>query len=150
MTDVIAYRGDYVLLVRGQTMFAEKRDGGRVVIQDNRLAPYLGDLQQGGWVVDYFHLQARADFTNLLVRMPLPSVRLVPGQVMAAQEPSLMGARRQRRRTDAARGLSHVSVQEYVRLWGEEGARIGQRNGSIISWSDGRVVSIPSARERWK
>lgn len=149
---VIPYRGDYALLVRGQTMFAEKRDGGRAVIQDSRLTPYLGDLQQGGWVVDYIHLLERQDIAQVLMNMPMPSVRMLPGQVVSVREGSShLGSTRTRtrRRRTVYRGMDHVSILEYVQLWAIQGAKTGQRSGNIIVWSDGSQSRIPPARERW-
>lgn len=114
-------------------------------------------LAEGGVVVNIKVLYHRRDFVRLVMDAPLPSPLLQDGQAIPA--PDLLGSIvgtavladpgngfggvvADHLAHPGSRGLDTVSVAEYARYWQGHGARVGQRRGDLIFWSDGEVTPI--------
>lgn len=133
----------------------------RVSFTDIRLRPYLGELEQGGVVIDKRRLVSHPMFASWVIGDPMVDVELEPGetsrfsdqQTMATMLPGLCGQYAMLAllsRNSEYTGLDYVDVGHYAALWSSRGARVGVREGDAIIWNDGAREAIPPAADRYK
>lgn len=148
------------LLMSGASTTGWDAPGGNshTTTYDGRLAPYLGNLVRGGWVVDKRRApwDARVDMS---INGPMCKVNLPHGDIDAcpAPDPIMVGAMSGGFQMLGAvklakpswRGLDSVSLPEYLRMWADIGARVGIRVDDAIIWQDGEVTPIPAESARW-
>lgn len=125
---------------------------------DSRLAPYLGHLVEGGWVIDKRGIQHRDGFVAAVLAAPLVDTRLEGDarEECPAIDPFFGAALAAGGWWPAAvkmanprwAGLDSVSVTRYVDYWRGHGARIGRRFGNEVRWEDGAVTAIPEFAAR--
>lgn len=110
----------------------------------SKLYPYLGDLLEGGIVVDKRSVPEK-DIIHEVYSGPMMDIDLpsrTKSQIFAEPAPSEPG--------DKLGGLDTVSMDLYLMRWEKLGARIGYRLGNTIVWNDGEILPIPEESERWK
>lgn len=109
-----------------------------------RLGPYLGDLREGGMVIDLRPL-SWSDKVEIACRTPYAQEDLPPRTgirfMSYKAEPLPDGP--------VTTGFLYVSLDVYADRCAARGARIGARRGDAIHWRDGAVTPIPSADRRW-
>lgn len=143
------YKNSYTYLgIAAAGVYANEGDNVSVSIPDRRLIPYLGDLCQGGVVLDKRPCVDKAGFFRLVVDGPLmkeslPGGTMIPHysrqrEIVPCLDASLAGC-------DA-----YVAKDIYVEMWKKFGARVGYRVKDTIHWDDGEVFPIPSEEDRWK
>lgn len=109
-----------------------------------KLDPYLGDMLEGGIVVDKRSVPEKdiisEVFSGPMLDMDLPSrsKNVVFGEPAPCEPGEKLG------------GLDTISMDLYLLRWEKLGARIGYRLGNNIIWNDGEVMPIPSEEDRWK
>jgi len=113
------------------------------------------DLEEGGFAIDKKELLATSgEARSMVVNGPMVDITLAPGSIdkfdlhenAELMLPGLGGGYK----TLAARavadrswtGLDSMSLDLYVAMWRELGARIGQRRGNDIEWEDGEIEKI--------
>lgn len=126
-------------------------------IPDGRLTPYLGELREGGIVIDrraaLWHDVRLAFRSPLLdaslragtVARPRPS-ELYPGGTAAVWDrgaPEVLEPS-----PEGYDGLDRVALDLYTRFWQGAGARVGRRRGDAILWDDGTTTAIPLPEHR--
>jgi hypothetical protein len=121
-------------------------------IPDRRLTPYLGDMVEGGIVLDKRPCIHRDDFVHMIVSGPMMNQDL-PHDSKKGWGPTescdLEDARK-------CKGLDYLSLNLYIQLWVEKGARVGVRVGDKVYWNDGpnygfgKIQDIPLAESRWQ
>jgi hypothetical protein len=137
-------------------------DGASISFYDRRLAPYLGELVEGAWVIDKSAvLESRPGLAVLapLCRGDLP---LGTRQPFAGAEGSLVAHAIASDPDNPAAPLAQlallapacgafddVSPDVYAAWWQGHGARVGQRRGDVIAWADGEQEPIPPFAQRW-
>lgn len=117
-----------------------------VSIPDSRLIPYLGDLADGGVVIDKRPCIKRDDFVHWIVKGPMLKESLPGGcrnvpfsrDIIPCDDPKACG------------GYDYIALDLYMELWRGLGARIGTRVGDVIKWEDGEVFPIPPEEERFQ
>lgn len=118
-----------------------------ISIPDNRLTPYLGDLAEGGVVVDKRSVPI-ARLVELSVSGPMLKESLPAGtkDVFSFDErkpvPVVEG--------EKLGGFDYIALDVYLNIWRKAGARIGKRVADAIHWEDGEVYPIPPEAERWQ
>ena len=138
-------------------------DGASVTIYDRRLAPYLWDLVEDGWVLDNRAALTANPF--LAVRQPLCKGDLPPGTVdkfdhdasqsivaqVIASEPEnpACGLAQLMIAAPDCGAFDYVAPDVYAAWWRQHGARVGQRRGDTIVWEDGVVEPIRPAGQRF-
>jgi len=166
------YERSYEVLMRGtngggvHAEYREKpedRHSVSVTVYATRLSPYLGDLREGGVVVDLW----RCDWdraAHVVISGPMLGLHLEPAQVDACPTPSgIMTAAMSEDPGNpfgalaAAKlakpewsGLDYVDLQTWLQLRREIGARIGRRHRNTIEWEDGARTVIPSCEDRYR
>lgn len=125
-------------------------------IPDRRLAPYLGQVIEGGFVVDKAPIAYHTDFISWVLQAPLVKVGLEDAEREACPTPSAtmvlglggMYGALARTMTEQPElmgdGMNWVSPEVYVRYWAGKGARVGVRQGDVVQWNDGSITPIPS------
>lgn len=125
-----------------------------ITIYDRRLTPYLGDLKQGGIVIDKRPCIRRNDFVKNVVRGPMLNVMLPHDTINSVMAKRNLACTIEQART--AGGYDYISLNLYVQYWAELGARIGVRVGDKVYWNDGPLFGfgvpqdIPSVENRWQ
>ncbi len=127
-------------------------------IYDTRIEPYFGDVREGGWVVDRAHVEAGKRLHDGLAS-PMLSLTLAPREVDRCPQPSsvmlagLEGGFQALATIKAAlptwSGLDRVDLATWLEIQRANGARVGQRRGDVIVWSDGATSPIAPAELRW-
>lgn len=161
-----AYTPTLAILERGLHGLGSVRGdchgGTRVSIPDRRLGPYLGDVEEGGWIVDKWGIEPDVAAIRRALHSPMPDPDLKVGEKLECPEiPDYMvspGGLQGDFKTLASMrkvigktysGLDSVPIEEYAAIWMEWGARIGRRVGNMITWSDGETEEIPPEHERY-
>jgi len=129
-------------------------------IPDRRLTCYLGELIEGGYVVDERPALMGDDAFSISWHCPMLSLKLKDRQVDRCPKPSqlmLFGLQGSFKAMAAARcadesysGLDSVPLSVWLGYWRKHGARIGQRQGNKIVWEDGEETAIPPFGDRWE
>jgi hypothetical protein len=138
-------------------------DGSRISYYDTRLRPYLGELVEGGYVIDKSSvLEAKPD---LAVLSPMCNGKLPPGtrDVFPGAEGSIVAQSIANDPYNPAAPLARIMLavpdcgafddvapDVYAAWWAKHGARIGQRKGNKIVWSDGTEETIPPFAQRYE
>jgi hypothetical protein len=112
----------------------ECRDGSHISFPDNRLRPYLGELIEGGFVIDK-RAALEAD-PVLTARTPL-----CDGSLPDGMRATFLGWRDQ---------FDVVAPDVYAAWWEAHGARVGRRRGDKIVWADGAEEAIPPYARRFE
>jgi hypothetical protein len=135
-------------------------DGGTVTFYDRRLAPYLGELIEGGYVLDKrAPLAARP---ALAVLSPLCKGNLAAGErdpfrdaegsivaqaIAGAPDNPACGLARLALAAPQSGAFDDVAPDIFAEWWRAQGARVGRRRGAVIVWDDGATEVIrPFAR----
>lgn len=140
-----------------------------VTMYDSRLSCYYGDLVEGGFVIDN---QAVLDADPSLAYLaPMVSATLHDGEIdrldarvepdnfllgMFAEQPDGYGtvarlavAQLGASPTEEPGPMDYVSPGRFAAWWANRRARVGQRQGDTIVWTDGTVDQIRSIAERY-
>jgi len=162
------YEKQYDLLTRGVgphgSVGAESDGEGffsrcSTTMYDRRLGPYLGDVKEGGVVVDKWNVPFGKG-ANLVVNGPMVKLGLPPGTIEKFSETisdvMLMGLEgefqtmaQHKHKNPKWSGFDYISLDLYLDLWRRAGARIGKRIGNEIQWDDGTVSQIPNEDQRY-
>jgi hypothetical protein len=134
--------------------------GSTVTYYDRRLAPYYGELVEGGYVLDKrAALEARP---GLAVLSPMCKGNLAAGQrdpfggaegsivaqaiASEPENPACVLARLALAAPECG-AFDDVAPDLFVDWWRAHGARVGRRFGAVIVWDDGLTETIrPFAR----
>lgn len=139
------YKKEYTTLgVAAAGVYASVGDNCSVSIYDTRLDPYLGNLVEGGIVVDKRPCIHHEDFVKLVVSGPMVRESLPPKTISRLFEPN-----RECLDPKEAGGCDYVSMDLYLQLWEGIGARVGYRRGDYIEWNDGEKQEIPPYESRY-
>jgi hypothetical protein len=139
-------------------------DGGTVTFYDRRLAPYYGELVEGGYVLDKrAALEARP---GLAVLSPMCKGNLAAGQrdLFQGAEGSIVAQAIASDTENPACGLARLALAApqcgafddvapdlFADWWRAHGARVGRRRGDVIVWEGGAAEAIrPFARRYLK
>ena len=139
-------------------------DGGTVTFYDRRLAPYYGELVEGGYVLDKrAALEARP---GLAVLSPMCKGSLAAGQrdpfcgaegsivaqaIASEPENPACGLARLALAAPECGAFDDVAPDVFADWWRAHGARVGRRFGGVIVWDDGMTEAIrPFARRYLK
>lgn len=114
-----------------------------ISIPDNRLDPYLGNLLDGGTVIDKRPCLNNDNFVSMIVTGPMLDDLLPDQHIRPFLEPV-----RPITKNDKLGPLDFVSLDIYIDIWKAVGARIGKRSNNSIIWDDGTTQEIPSPEER--
>ena len=138
-------------------------DGSRISYYDDRIRPYLGELVEGGWVVVKTDVLDRNP--DLAVLSPLCNGKLPPGtrDVFPGAEGSIVASSIANEPDNPAAPIARmmlavpdcgafddVAPDVYAAWWANHGARLGQRRGNKIIWSDGSEEVIPPFAQRYE
>lgn len=121
-----------------------------VSIPDYRLTAYLGDLVEGGTVIDKRPCVDRDDFVKMVVSGPILQSNLPSGSIKVWDglsrriDPCTIEQAKQ------AKAFDELSLDLYAQVWADIGARVGVRKGNQIHWNDGSIQDIPPAELRWQ
>lgn len=119
-------------------------------IPDNRLMPYLGEVVEGGTVIDK-RLCSEGKLIDLVMSGPMLQESLPSRTVNGALTKDHRTVGIETPASEAGlKGFDYVSLDLYLELWREAGALIGKRQGEKIVWEDGRETVIPSESERFR
>lgn len=132
---------------------------GSVSIPDRRLGPYLGDLADGGTVVDLWACDWGA-VAEVVCSGPMCDLALEPGTVrrfgdkvdrlMLEGTGGAFQAFLLRKVVNPGwSGLDYIALPEWLELRRGIGARIGRRDGQVIRWEDGTITPIQHESVRW-
>lgn len=115
-----------------------------ITIYDKRLNAYLGNLVEGGTVIDK-RTCAESDVIQYVFNGPMLKETLPSGTVDRMWEKGPMPY-------DGSeyRSSDFIALDLYISFWKNLGARIGKRIGDSIHWNDGEIQAIPSAEMRWQ
>jgi hypothetical protein len=162
------YEPEYAVLSRGLGgCHADTIDGASVTIYDSRLQAYLGNVVEGGYVIDNRAVLDRNP--GLVLRSPMCEAKLLPGSInrfrdaCPAPERSIVAAaiasnpengycglaRLMLACPDAFEGFNFVAPDVYAGWWLQNGARVGERHGKYVLWSDGKEELILAAERRY-
>ena len=132
---------------------------GWITYHDRRLNPYLGELLEGGTVIDKRPIMENDSFAKWVWDCPLVEYDLQPGETNECPEPSpwLLAGLEGTFKTLAVKktvepkwsGLDGISLKDYTEYWREKGARIGIRRGDFIEWEDGIKQPVPPFATRY-
>jgi hypothetical protein len=115
---------------------------GSVTTYVPMLKAEVGNLIEGGVVVDKRTVKID-NLIHYVVSGPMLDTQLPPGtakdwdKVKPCEDAKNL------------KSFDYVSLDLYLKLWRELGARIGQRKGDQIIWEDGRVWNIPDEEHRY-
>ncbi len=117
-----------------------------VTIYDNRLSPYYGDVVEGGIIVDKRPCINHEEFYKMVINGPMLKMDL-PNQTVElftfpATQETIADARN-------CGSCDNVSLDLYIKLWKELGAKVGYRRGNVVEWDNGEKSVIPEARNRF-
>lgn len=117
-------------------------------IPDNRLDCYIGDVIEGGYVID-----KRVESLQNIIRHIFGEPRLMTEIPKGKKEVVTFSPYRRRfvkvKKGEVLKSYDGVATDVLVDYWRKLGARIGQRKGDNIVWEDGEVQAIPTVAERW-
>lgn len=116
-----------------------------ISIPDGRMTCYFGDVVEGGWVVDKRPCIDREDFVHMVVCGPLLKESLPDGMKLElfSNQPKVCEDAKE------CSGSDYVSLDLYLKLWRDMGARLGQRKDNEVHWENGEVTDIPNETERY-
>ena len=119
---------------------------------DRKLAPYLGELVEGGLVVDK-RLVLIDVLIDGVVAGPMLNESLPPKTYRRMGEEikvPIMGEDGEYRREDGAKfsGFDYISRDVYLAYWRKRGALIGRRRGDVIKWESGITTPIAPFEQR--
>jgi hypothetical protein len=141
----------------------ETVDGGHITYYDSRLKPYLGELVEGGYVID--KSAVLQDKPSLALLSPMCRGNLPTGSTEAfniAPDNFVANAIANDTHNPAAPiarmmlalpkcgAFDYLAPELYSAWWLKQGARVGQRTGDRIVWSDGVEEAIPAFEDRYK
>lgn len=129
-----------------------KDSAASITIYDRRLTAYLGELVEGGIVIDKRPCVNRDDFVSMVVSGPMLQESLPHDTKRGwdSTEPCTLEQARE------AKGFDYLSLNLYIQVWAEKGARIGVRVGDKVYWNDGPLFGwgipqdIPPAELRYQ
>jgi hypothetical protein len=112
-------------------------------IPDKRLTPYLGELKEGGYVVDKRSCNEKDVIHNVcagaMLDIDLPEkTRKDWDKEYPCDDASSSGS------------MDYISMDLYLKLWEGLGARVGRRAGNVIKWNNGEETVIPEFDCRWQ
>ena len=141
-----AYKQEFTTLgIASAGVYATIGDNVSVNIPDNRLAPYFGDLAENGIVIDKRPCVERDDFAHMVVSGPMFKESLPEKTVLGWDRiPKPCNDWRD------AKSFDYISIDVYLDMWRNVGAKIGRRVGNTIVWECGQVSDIPSVENRWQ
>jgi hypothetical protein len=144
-----AYKPEYTILgiaLAGVHAKARSQWGEcSITMYDNRLFPYLGNLLEGGTVIDKRSCKEE-DIVQWVIKGPMLKESLPAGHKdglwgtgpIKCEDPK------------SCSSMDYIALDLYVKLWSDMGARVGTRQGNYIVWNDGEVQTIPSVESRWQ
>lgn len=119
-----------------------------ITIYDRRLIPYLGNLVEGGVVIDKRPCVDRDDFVAMVVSGPMLKESLPAGckevfdfAIPRTVVPVVQG--------ETLRSLDYIALDVYLDIWRKVGAKIGKRVGDTIVWENGYIFPIPPEDQRF-
>ncbi len=117
-----------------------------ISIPDNRLYCYLGDLKNGGVVIDK-RMVKTSTLINETCSGPYLRESLKEGTMAKG-----LTYPKEVVKYDAKKvsGIDYVALDIYLSIWRKHGARIGVRKGKYILWEDGEKKLIPLEEDRNK
>jgi len=116
-------------------------------IPDNRLTPYLGELVEGGVVIDKRTVDESV-LIQYVISGPMLDETLPDGHLSRLFEKPEPFSSDMGHLCDL-KGFDYLSLDLYVNLWQFLDAKIGYRIGNVIEWSDGNITDIPSFETRF-
>lgn len=143
----------------------ESADGCHTTFYDRRTGPYLGELVEGGYVLD--KREPLRQRPSLALSSPMVDGRLTAGgvdrfdrdrargsMVLAGiasdgDNPAAGLAVMMMDAPAAFGGFDFVAVDVFVSWWAERGAKVGRRVGDVIDWGGGEVTPIPPFDRRF-
>jgi hypothetical protein len=146
----------------------ETTDGAHVTFYDRRLRPYLGELVEGGYVLDKRAVLMARPW--LAIGSPMVKGTLPPGTVDrfidrhptdAFGESIVLDSIRSDPTNPAAGlaalmqddpacgGFDDVAPDVYADWWRRRGARVGRRLGRVVVWDDGETEQIRPFERRF-
>jgi hypothetical protein len=141
----------------------ETVDGGHITYYDTRLRAYLGELVEGGYVIDKSKPLAERPslaYMSPMCKGALPSgtteeFHIAPDNFVAnaiANESGnpAAGIARMMLAIPRCGAFDYVAPDVYAAWWMRQGARVGQRKGDSIVWSDGSQEAIPEFSNRYQ
>ena len=149
--------------VSGQTV-----DGASCTVYDRRLMPYLGEVVEGGYVLDKRSVleekpslallspMCRGDLPAGTVRrfrdsVPHPEESIVAQAIVQSPEHPLRGLVALMLLDGAElESFDEVAPDVFAAWWARRGARVGRRRGNEIVWANGDVTVIPAFARRWE
>jgi hypothetical protein len=156
------YKPEYTLL--GQAL-----NGPHAMIGDNcsvsgilgDLLSNLGDVVEGGWIVDKRTVDEGV-LCRWVVSGPMLKASLPPGTMdrfgfgppcKRLPEPctlsDILSEEKDEQGCRKVGGFDYISRDLYLALWVHLGAMVGQRIGDCVHWRDGSITVIPPASERY-
>ncbi len=118
-----------------------------ISIPDRRLHPYLGDVADGGTVVDLWRCNW-GDVADVAIKGPMMDMDLAPHTIRRF----VYGPDPKPTSIDVGgppRSLDRVDLATWIELRRRIGARIGKRIGRAVHWEDGTTTPIPAESCRW-
>ena len=147
MTD--AYKQEYTTMgIAAAGVYAKIGDNISVSIPDKRLFAYLGNLVDGGIVIDK-RTVPKHDLVTWVIAGPMMKEALPSGTKDCLNFETPRAAPIPAKHGDKFSSMDYIALDLYVKLWTDLGARVGTRQGNIILWNDGEVQTIPSVESRW-
>lgn len=142
--------------VSGQTV-----DGASCTIYDCRLSPYLGEVVEGGYVLDkravleenpalaFLSPMCRGDLPAGTIRrfresVPHPEDSIVAQSIITSPEHPLRGLVGLMCQCADCESFDDVAPDVFAAWWADKGARVGRRRGNEIVWANGDVTAIPA------
>lgn len=150
------YKREYTLLgIAAAGVYARVGPNTSVTIYDRRLSPYLGDLAEGGVVVDKRPCVNHPDFYQLVCNGPLLKESLPAGtkEELVMEEKGFLIKDRIAvpiKEGGKLSGFDYIALDVYLANWEKLGCKIGHRHGDKIVWKDGSETIIPPAEQRWQ
>lgn len=145
-----AYKQEYTTMgIAASGVYAKIGDNISVSIPDKRLFAYLGNLVDGGIVIDK-RTVPDADLVKWVISGPMMKEGLPSGTKDSLNFETPRAAPIPAKHGDKFSGMDYIALDLYVKLWEGLGARIGTRKGDIIYWNDGESQPIPPIESRWQ
>jgi len=119
---------------------------GTITAYDNHLTPYLGELIEGGVVVDKRTVE-HSTVVDLVYKGPMLDLAL-PDNTCSKFTMTYPKAITPATSFEGLRSFDYVSGNLYVDAWRKAGAKIGYRRGNVIEWESGDKTQIPSYANR--
>lgn len=114
-------------------------------LHDNRVSPFLGNLIEGGVVIDRRPCLKKEDFIHTSLNAPLLAINF-PNKSKQNTESEITTCNN----VDDLNKNDYVSLDLYIEYWTKHGARIGKRVDETVVWGDGISEKIPKIENRFR